>query len=286
MPCHFKSGSVLIGTILVMLTAVSNAAAQALSPLPLLEQCAERRMDGEIGSLVSELRNQSAGEAARVATIGKLGRSCTAEAVGEALGLLGDSSPAIRAAAIEALGTLGDPESIDPLIDQIGQVGIGPAEVSLALVRSLISFKSNKARSAVVNVIIHPLNRPINGVGDMRIRAIALLTLNELPNTAYNRKSIGFLFEIQQSKDPAVVKVSEEVLRLLPKTRNGAREMVGIIRNNNIPALRTWMCQWIGKLGLEEGRESLAEIAASDPSQPTREAAAAALRQLGPKRGE
>lgn len=286
---HLKPSSartIALGVILVLLTCLTGAAAQSLAPLPLLEQCAERRADGDISALVSELGNRSAGEAARVATIGKLGQSCAAGAVGEAQGLLGDPAPAVRAAAIEALGRLGDPESIDPLIDQIGQIGVGPPEVGVALVRSLISFKSNKARSAVVNGIIHPLNRPVVGEGDMRIRAIALLTLNELPNTAYNRKSIGFLFEIQQSKDPAVVKIAEEALGLLPKTRNGAREMVGIIRNNNIPSIRTWMCQWIGKLGIEEGRESLTEIAASDPNQQTRAAAAEALKRLGLKRVE
>lgn len=256
-----------------------GAMAQPLAPLPLLEQCTELRDEGKMAEMAGPLQNRELAGPARMAIIEKLGRSCDRGATEQLLGLLNDGEPGMRVAAIEALGRLGDPEAIDPLIDQIG---VGPDEVRLALARALISFKVNKARSAVVNVIIHPLNRPILGEGDMRVRARALLTLNELSNTAYNRKSIGFLYEIKQSGDPAVIRLVEETLTQLPKTKNGAREMVGIIRNNNIPGLRTWMCEWIGRLGVVEGRESLREIAANDPDTRTRAAAQRALEQLSP----
>ncbi len=261
------------------LLAEGALAQPALAPLPLLEQCTELRDEGKMAELTRPLQNRELAGPARMAIIEKLGRSCDRGATELLLGLLNDGEPATRVAAIEGLGRLGDPEAIDPLIEQIGA---GSDEVHLALARALISFKMNKARSAVVNVIIHPLNRPIQSEGDMRVRASAILTLNELSNPAYNRKSIGFLYEIKQSGDPAVVKVVEETLSLLPKTRNGAREMVGIIRNNNIPGVRTWMCEWIGRLGVVEGRESLREIAASDPDARTRAAAQRALEQLSP----
>jgi hypothetical protein len=272
-----RSRVLLLSLIASPLVGGGALAGEPVAPFPLIEQCAELRDGGKMVELAGSLQNRELAAPARMAIIEKLGRSCDRGATEQLLGLLNDGEVAVRVAAIEALGRLGDPEAIDPLIDQIGA---GPDEVRLALARSLISFKLTKARSAVVNVIIHPLNRPVLGEGDMRVRGSAILTLNELPNPAFNRKSIGFLYEIKQSPDPAVVKVVEETLTLLPKTRNGAREMVGIIRNNNIPGLRAWMCEWIGRLQIVEGRESLSEIAASDPDARTRAAAQRALEQL------
>ena len=258
--------------------------AQTVAPIPLLEQCAEMKSDGRVEESIGLSQNSARDEASRVGAIELLGRSCDQRAVEPLIGLLGDASPRIRVAVIEALGRIGDPTSVEPLIEQMEGAS---HEVLAGLARTLISFKVHTARNAVVNFIASP-NRPFGGPvtspikseDDMRLRGAAILTLNELTNTSYNRKSIGFLFEFQQSKDPAVARVAAETIAKLPTTRNGTRELIGILKNNHIPMIKAWVCQWIGRLRLIEGREALAEVVANDRSPEVHEAATAALKIL------
>ena len=269
-----------VGIGILLTICGRGGSAQTIAPIALLEQCVEMKSDGRIEESISLGMNGARDEAARIGAIELLGRSCDRRAIEPLNGLLGDASPRIRIAVIEALGRLGDPGSVDPLIEQINGAS---NEVMLALVRTLISFKVHTARNAVVNFITSP-NRPVTGEADMRVRGIAILTLNELTNNVYNRKPIGFLFEFQQSKDPAVARIAEETISKLPTTRNGARELVGILKNNHIPMIKVWVCEWIGRLRLSEGRDALTEAAANDRNPAVHEAATNALKLIADRR--
>ena len=262
--------------------------AQTVASIPLLEQCAEMKSNGRIEESLELSRNSARDEASRVGAIELLGKSCDQRAVEPLIGLLGDASPRIRVAVIEALGRIGDPESVRPLI---GQIDGASYEVLASLTRTLISFKVHDARLAVVNLIVG-LSRPIGGSisgpmaiqitseDDMRLRGAAVLTINELTNNIYNRKAIQILLAFQQSKDPAVARIAAETIAKLPATRSGTRELIGILKKNNTPIVKVWVCHWIGRLRLTEGREALAEVAANDRNAEVREAATAALRIL------
>ena len=263
---------------IVLMTILNRGFAQEIAPLPLLDQCQVRQSNPQTAALVSQLGKSVGDEARLVELIDQLGKTCDASAVDPLVGMLSSQSTKVRIAAIEALGRSADQEAIDPLINILL---VENDEVRLTIVRSMLSLQFQKARAAALNMFTHPLSNPVKGEADMRVRACAILTFNQLNNTMYNQKAIGFLHTFMQSSNPEIVRIATETLTKLPQTRNGAREMIGIIKNNNIPMIRIWMCEWLGKLKIVEARAALEEIAASDPNQTARATAAEALKRIG-----
>src|SRR5678816_119919 len=85
---------------------------------PLYEQCAARTstVAGKRVVDAQAVRLKSSSPADRVAAAGELAKSCDARATMPLVTLLKeDKDPVVRAAAVNALGHLGDPESIEPL---------------------------------------------------------------------------------------------------------------------------------------------------------------------------
>lgn len=271
------SGCLLLA-LLLGVGGVGEASAEEINPYPLLDQCQAPRSNPQTAELAALVARSQEDEARLLSLIDRLGKSCDKEALDPLIGLLSNPSARVRMASIEALGRSGQQEAIDPLINiLLGETD----EVRPALVRALLSLQFQNARAAVLNMFTHPLANPVERVEDMRVRACAILTFNQLNNTAYNQKAIGFLRTFMQSSNPEIVKIATETLTKLPQTRNGAREMIGLVRSNNIPMIRIWMCEWLGRLKVVEARGTLEQVAKSDPNQNARAAAAAALQNLG-----
>ena len=269
----------LIWLGVVLIGPQKGAFAQEIAPLPLLEQCQVGQSTPLPAALIEQLGKSAGDEATLVDLIDRVGKACDPGAIDPLVGMLGNQSTKVRIAAIEALGRSGNQEAIDPLINILLTES---DEVRPAIVRSMLSLQFQKARAAALNMFTHPLSNPVKGAADMRVRASAILTFNQLNNTMYNQKAIGFLHTFMQSNDPEVVRIATETMTRLPQTRNGTREMIGLVKNNHIPMIRIWMCEWLGKLKIVEARSALEQVAAHDPNLTARAVATEALKKIGP----
>ena len=257
------------------------AAQPPIAPRPIYTQCRTLKADGKDGDGVSQaLRelNEGKEEKGRLAAIRTLGQSCDQRAVEPLIDLLGAPSIPVRVAAVEALGQLGSLDSLDPLFARVFDPSV---EVRLALISSLASFQRQSARNMVLTGLAHPGEKEITQEEEMRLRGIAILTLNQLNDTTFSRKAITILQVLQNTKYPALQAIVEQTLAALPGTRHGTREMISILKTHSAPIMRIWAIQWLGKMRLAEGRDALAEAAANDRDQHVREEAAAALKLLG-----
>ena len=252
-----------------------------ITPIDLLEPCAAPQGGAQSGSqvaaLLNRLKTDNPPEEVLIEQVASLGRSCDSSAVDPLIDLLSNPSFRVRMAAIEALGRLNDPAAVISLSLLASSEN---SQARLAIARTLLSIGKGNARSVALNSIVSPGNE-LKGEEDMRLRGRVVLTLNNLTNNAFNRKAILFLHTYLNSTDAMVVRIAEETLRQLPATRNGSREMLGIIRNSSSPLIRAWMCSWIGRLQIGEGREVLAQTAEKDLNEKVRAAAAEALTRLG-----
>lgn len=252
-----------------------------ITPIDLLQPCSAPEAGAQSGSqvaaLLNRLKTDNPPEEVLIEQVASLGRSCDSSALDPLLDLLSNPSIRVRLAAIEALGRLNDPAAVMSLAVLVSSES---DQVRLAIARTLLSINKGNARSVALNSIASPGNA-LKGEEDMRLRARVVLTLNDLTNNAFNRKAILFLHVYLNSTDAMVVRIAEETLRQLPATRNGSREMLGIIRNSSSPLIRAWMCSWIGRLKIVEGREVLAQTAEKDSNEKVRAAAAEALTMLG-----
>lgn len=259
--------------------AGSLAQTQTVQPQPIYDQCAAlttgTAADDEVARAVHALKEKDA--KARLQAAEKLGQSCDKRAVEPLIDLLKDSDPLTRAAAIEALGKLGDKGSVTPLIELIYDQDW---RVRLALVSALASFKTFEARNTVVNGIANPSDKDIQDVDDMRVRCAAILTANQLKDVSHSRKSILFLYNFLNSSHAPIRQLAEQTMYALKQTRNGPTELIAIFKQNQNPELRRWSALWIGKLGIENGREVLQEAAANDRDPSVKQAANEALAML------
>lgn len=264
--------------ILTLTVGAGQTFSQEVAPLPLIEQCHERQSSPQTTLLIEQIANWKGDEAPLVALIERLGKSCDTGALDPLIGLLNHQSPRVRIAAIEGLGRSADPLAVEALINVLMAES---DEVRPALIRSMLSLQYHQSRVALLNMFTHPLSNPVKGTVDMRLRGVAILTFNELNNTQYNAKAVGFLHTFLQSDQPEIVEIARETMTRLPQTRHGIREMIGFIKNNNVPTMRIWMCEWLGRLKIGEARAVLEQTASSDPNKNARAAAAEALKRLG-----
>ncbi len=218
---------------------------------------------------------------ARVEAADRLGGRCQRRSVPPLLTMLKeDKEPLGRAAAVKALGRLGDPDSIDPLREAIAD----PAwEVRLELGRALCSFQVHRASYDVLNQLVNPTVVAAGEAGDLYARCQGILAVNQLRDVNFSRKSVHFLFFFLDSpevSDPSRKEMAIATLYELKKTRNGPHELVGILKQNLNPVYRIKAAEWLGRLGITSAEEALNEAAANDRDVRVRGAAVQALAQL------
>lgn len=267
-------------TMLLLLSLCLSVAARAqskLAPLPFYEQCASLR-EGASETLQRELAAlKSADAAARAEAVKQLSKACRQQAVEPLIGLLRSEDAQVRLAAIQTLGQLGSKEAVEPLRELTGDPDW---RVRLALVPALGSFKVFQAKNAVLNSIFNPNGVEVTDEDDMRVRCIAALTLNQMTDVTFSRKSMQMMSFLLRSSQSNIRQLAEQTMYALKDTRNGPSELIGILKQQNMPEMRRWACEWLGKLGIERARPALEEAAAHDAHPAVKNAAAEALAKL------
>ena len=112
--------------LLALLTALVSSAAQdvgandekyALKAKPIQPQCEALSADENAAVTKASKELATADAAGKIRLLGELAKSCHRKST-EAIGLmLQDKDPLVRQAAVEALGYLGDTESIESLVE-------------------------------------------------------------------------------------------------------------------------------------------------------------------------
>ncbi len=275
-----KAISGLIG-LLVGLGSLTPAVAQTaeLKPLPIYEQCVELAAGSAENDVtakaIATLKDQNPAKRSEAARL--LGKSCDKRAVDPLLEQLDDSDLDVRIAVIEALGRLGDVSTVQTLVDAIFSNGW---RVRTALISTLASFKTFNAKNMVVNGIANPNGADISDIDDMRVRCLAILTMNMLKDVSHSRKSILFLHPLLKSSHAPIREMAEKTMFALKDTRNGPTELMALVKQSNDPHLRKWTVEWIGRLKIERARELLENTAAGDSDPKVRQAAKDALEAI------
>jgi HEAT repeat protein len=280
---HYRSKQIcrLLGVLFAALLGVASTHAQpiAIKPQPFHEQCAALKTgtanDDAVTRQLAALKDKAASLRAQAAA--QLSQACDSRAIEPLIDALQDEDAHVRIAAITALSKLGDINAVQPLADLTGDKDW---RVRLALVSGLASFKTVRARNVVLNGIANPGNPDIKDEDDLRVRAVAILTLNQLKDVQFSRKAILFMHFFLNSPSAPVRSLGEQTMVELKNTRNAASEFGAILKHDHNPELRRWAALWIGKLGMEYNREALQTAAASDADPGVRQTAAEALKQL------
>jgi HEAT repeat protein len=214
----------------------------------------------------------------RDAAIAALTKGCEARAIAPLLELLKADDGTARIAAAQALGQLGSADAVEPMIEALANDK--DARVRAALGLALGSFAVHAARNAALNVLVNPGGVTINDEADLRARCFGVLVVNQMIDVRFSRKAIGFLFGFLDHRDPKLRAVAEEAAVELQHTRNGLRELFGIIKVSNYPDHRRKTVYWLGRWGDPEARDLLTETAANDRDVSVKAAAAEALSKL------
>ncbi|MBK7597930.1 MAG: HEAT repeat domain-containing protein [Acidobacteria bacterium] len=275
----------LAGLLIACLTTAIEAQTRPsrAHSLPVVDQCPSLSSgigaDDAVGKAIEKLKSEESVQ--RLEAAKQLSQACDRRATDPLIDMLKDEDPSIRIAAVEALGKLGDPDSIS----SIALLTADPDwRVRKSLISSLTAFKDFYARNMVLNGIANPGGATITDINDMIVRCSAILTLNELKNVDFSRKAILFLKHFQESENPEIRQLADETMFALKDTRNGPAEIVGILKQMSSPDIRIWMAHWAGKIGLERARQTLTDLAAEDKNQTVRQTAADALKALDTKK--
>jgi HEAT repeat protein len=187
---------------------------------------------------------------------------------------LKDSEAAVRVAAVESLGQLGDRGSIDPLIESLQDEDW---RVRAALGRTLASFQVYASNNATLNTLANPADGKVTEEGDLRARCTGILMVNQLRDVRFSRKAIGFLFIFLDHDNPALRRIAEETAMELKKTRNGYHELIAILKQHNYPDFRRKAAYWLGKFNLDAARPALELASIADRDSSVQQAAKEAL---------
>jgi len=269
------------GIAILLATLVSGIArAQTVT---LIEQCPELKSTAgndtdETARSVAGVKDSNPGS--RKLAILKLGQSCDRRAVAPLLESLKDPDAEVRTAAVEALGRLGDRSAIDPLIEMIRDPDW---KVRTAVGRALCSFQAQTSSYAALNQLVSNLDRPVSDEGDMRARCATVLAINQLRTVNFSRKAILFLYSFMTDERPALREIAEKTALELPKTRNGAHELIGLLKISNTPDVKRRTAMLVGRAGLQDAVPVLEEIAAGDRDASVRQSATEALAMLKQK---
>jgi len=274
-------GNAVLGYVLLVGFLSSHPAlAQAkLEPQPLIEQCsALSDKPGGNESLQQQLAKLKSTDAnLRQAAIQQFGKACQSQAVEPLIDLLKDADPLVRGAAVEVLGQLGAKDAVEPLAELTADPDW---RVRLALVRALSSFKTFRAKNAVLNNIVNANDVVITDEDDLRVRFVGILTLNQLSDVQFSRKAVQFMYHFLRHNNLKFRQLAEQTMWALKDTRNGPAELTGILKQHHMPEMRRWAAYWLGELHIERGRAALEETAASDTAPAVKYAAAEALTKL------
>lgn len=270
--------------LLFLTTATFAMQEEQLRPAaqPLYEQCAARTstVAGKRVVDAQAARLKSSSPADRVRGAEELAKSCDARATVPLLTLLKeDKDPVVRSAAVNALGHLGDPESIEPLRAAIADPD---SRVLFELGPALCAFQNYKASYDTLNMLANPFNRPMTSLSDLAARCQAILSIFQLRDVGFSRKATYFLFNFSTHEDAAYRDMAIATLHEAARTRNGPHELVGVLKQAPNPDFRLKAAYWLGELKLENGRDLLTEVAASDGDPAVRREAQRALAKLGP----
>lgn len=270
---NFNSGLLVLIFLLAGLIARAQSAATPLRAEPLYEQCAQLKNDNEAAPVaIATLKDKET--AKRLKAVETLAKSCDSRAVEPLVATLKDSEAQVRLAAVEALGRLGDRASIEPLIEALSDEDW---RVRAALGRALCSFQVYQSSNAALNTLANPAGRKINDESELRARCFGILMVNQLRDVRFSRKAIGFLFTFLDCEDEKLRRVAEETALELKNTRNGFRELIGILKQHNYPVFRRKAAYYLGKYNIEETRPALAEAAAGDRDPSVQKVAKEAL---------
>jgi len=273
---------------LVICSATAPVKAQTPIPVakaqPVYDQCASLAKEGANGSAANDnvakaiaaLKEKD--PKARAQAAAQLGKSCDARAVEPLADLLRDEDSMARIAAIEALGRLGDNNAANSLLDITGSEKDWRAR--MALVSSLASFKTARARGGVLNGIANPNAQDISDINDIHVRCSAILTCNQFRDPQFSRKAILFLYDFLRSQYATTRQMAEQSLYELKTTRNAEIEFRALLKNDHNPEFRRWAAEWMGKIGFENVGDVLTAAAANDPDPKVKQAANAALAAL------
>lgn len=263
---------------LVCLTLLGmNGWAQTLKTPELYAQCAQPLKDVASANAALVALKEPAPKK-RIAAANTLAQSCDARAVEPLLAALKEDKDAeVRVAAAAALGQLGSVDSVDPMIESLAD---SDARVRAQLGHSLGSFTVHRARNATLNILVNPGGAEIKDAADLRARCFGILVVNQMIDVRFSRKAIGFLFGFLDNKDPQLRAIAEATAVELQHTRNGLRELMGIIKVHNYPPFRRQAVEWLGRWGDAEARELLTETAANDRDPVVMQMAQEALKRL------
>ena len=247
---------------------------------PLIEPCEELKDadDAAVTKIIKDITTADAAGKIRLAE--ELGKSCNKKSTEPLIALTEDKDPLVRIAAVEALAHLGgDEDTIDALIKVVKdpdwrvRASVGPA---------LCAFQKHKSSYAALNYLgVASSEYPLNEE-DARARCLTFLAINQMRDVSFSRKTLYFLFGLQDNKDEAVRKVARETLLALKNSRNGTRELIALLKQALNPGYRRNCAYWLGQQKAEIGRDILTQAAASDTDENVKKTAAEALKLLGP----
>lgn len=246
-------------TLAVAFSLTSKANAQEF-----YQQCEALNSEGDPAAAVKKnldaLKDKDAKVRAQAAH--DLATACDKRSVELLVSLLGDDDPKVRAAAVETLGRLGDRTAIDPLLEALYKEQNW--DVKYVYGPALASFQIYRASYAVLNSIANPQGEKVKTEPEMRARCQAMLMVNQLRDVQFSRKAVNILFTYLDYEQPALRQLAEQTMTALKDTRNGGHELMGILRQSHNPEYQIKAAKWIGKLGIDDARDVLEELANAD----------------------
>jgi len=266
-------------SLILFMGGVPTAQA-ATDPIPIPKQCAALSTGNPNDAIARDLASLAVPQpvAKTEEILRRLAGTCDTRAVEASIARLGVESLPVRLAAIDGLGRLGGPESADALVELLWS-DPGP-QIRLALIPAMIAFPSRKLWGLVRDLIAVNNTQTTDTPEKAYVKGAAMLTLNQLTDTYFNRKALITHFDLENSGIPAIQPTVASSMRGLTKTRHGVRELIGILKMHSTPIVRKWAATWLGKLRVKEAKEALMKSAVNDQSPEVRAAAEAALREL------
>ncbi len=264
--------ALVIGPV-VYTQGFAQSEAPAIRAEPLYEQCSSLQSASEAAtSAIAGLKNEDAQK--RVKAAETLAKSCDSRAIEPLVAALKDPEVTVRMAAVKALGQLGDRSAIEPLTEALSDQDW---RVRAALARTLCSFQVYASSNAALNVLVNPTEKKVSDEGDMRARCQGILMINQLRDVRFSRKAIGFLFTFMDHQNEKLRAVAQETAMELKNTRNGYRELIGILKQHTFTDFRRKAAYYLGKYNIEEARPALTEASIADRDASVQKAAKEAL---------
>lgn len=254
---------------------------QSKNPKARLKAAAQPSAEDGVKRTLAALKDKE--PKTRIEAAQQLSKMCDQRAVGPLIAALKDEDPLVRVAVVEALGHLGDRAAIEPLIEAVQDQDW---RVMMALGRALCSFQAHSASDAALNSLANNISRPITDENDLRARCTTILAITQLRDVNFSRKAVYIVFVLLDHERESYRRIAEQTMFELKKTRNGKRELIGILKQNNNPIFRQKAADWLGKLAAEEARGALGEASVADGDARVRGAAAESLRLLDESKKE